>query len=55
MKLSEEEKARRKAQRVADAKAELDAYIEKVVAEAPPFTQAQRDLIAGLLRPRRDQ
>ena len=29
----------------------LAAYIERVVAEAPPLTSAQRDRIAALLRP----
>ena len=33
------------------AAAKLDAYIKKVVAEAPPLTDAQRDRIAALLRP----
>lgn len=30
--------------------ARLEAYIEKVVAEAPPLTAAQRDRLAVLLR-----
>jgi len=33
------------------AAAKLDAYIQKVVAEAPPLTDEQRDRIAALLRP----
>lgn len=33
------------------AAAKLDAYIKKVVAEAPPLTDEQRDRIAALLRP----
>ena len=33
------------------AAAKLDAYVKKVVAEAPPLTGAQRDRIAALLRP----
>lgn len=33
------------------AAAKLAAYVEKVVAEAPPLTDAQRDRIATLLRP----
>ncbi|MFF5862646.1 hypothetical protein [Micrococcus luteus] len=33
------------------AAAKLDAYVKKVVAEAPPLTNAQRDRIAALLRP----
>jgi hypothetical protein len=33
------------------AAAKLTAYIEKVVAEAPPLTDEQRDRIAVLLRP----
>ena len=30
--------------------ARLEQYIERVVDEAPPLTQAQRDRLAGLLR-----
>lgn len=42
-------------QTVSDAKrdlaaAKLEAYIARVVAEAPPLTSAQRDKLAGLLR-----
>lgn len=33
------------------AAAKLDAYIKKVVSEAPPLTDEQRDRIAALLRP----
>lgn len=33
------------------AAAKLDAYVKKVVAEAPPLTDAQRDRIAALLCP----
>lgn len=33
------------------AAAVLEQYVAKVVAAAPPFTPAQRDRIAALLRP----
>lgn len=33
------------------AAAKLEAYVERVVAEAPPLTPEQRDRIAALLRP----
>nr|WP_298984780.1 hypothetical protein [uncultured Micrococcus sp.] len=33
------------------AAAKLDAYVKRVLAEAPPLTDAQRDRIAALLRP----
>jgi hypothetical protein len=32
---------------------ETDEYISKVVAQAPPLTPEQRDLLAELLRPTR--
>lgn len=35
-------------------KAEIDAYVTRVVAEAPPLTDEQRDRIAVLLRPAAD-
>lgn len=31
--------------------AKLEDYIRRVVAEAPPLTDQQRELLAGLLRP----
>jgi hypothetical protein len=34
----------------AKRKAALDAYIKKVVAEAPPLTPSQRDRLAVLMR-----
>lgn len=49
--LSDEEKAARAAAREAKRKAEIQAWAEKVVAEAPPLTQEQIDAIAILLRP----
>jgi hypothetical protein len=44
------------ADRIKDARrdlaaAKLEAWIIKTVAEAPPLTVAQRDKLAGLLRP----
>jgi hypothetical protein len=33
------------------AAAKLDAYIQRVIAEAPPLTPEQRDRLAVLLRP----
>jgi hypothetical protein len=30
---------------------DLDAYVKKIVAEAPPLTEAQKCRIAALLRP----
>ena len=33
------------------AAAKLETYVERVVADAPPLTPAQRDRIAALLRP----
>lgn len=33
------------------AAANLEDYVSRVVAEAPPLTNSQRDRIAGLLRP----
>lgn len=35
------------------AAAKLEAYVQKVVANAPPLTSSQRDRIAVLLRPAR--
>lgn len=49
--LSDEEKAVRAAAREAKLKAEINAWAEKVVAEAPPLTQEQIDTIAVLLKP----
>jgi hypothetical protein len=49
--LSDEEKAARAAAREAKRKAELDAWVAKTVAEAPPLSQAQIDQIATLLKP----
>jgi hypothetical protein len=52
-KMTEEEKQRRKADREAARTAEQDAYIKRLVAEAPPLTSEQRAKLASLLRPHR--
>jgi hypothetical protein len=38
--------------KTADAKCDpIDAYVERVLAEAPPLTEQQRTKLAELLRP----
>lgn len=51
VRMTEEQKAARKAEREAKQKAELKAYIDKVVAEAPPLTDEQANRISVLLYP----
>lgn len=50
-KMTEEEKAARKAEREAKQKAELEAYAKEVAAGFPPLTREQADVIATLLFP----
>lgn len=42
------ERAERRAEREAKAKAERQAYIDRLVAEAPPFTRADLDMLSAV-------
>jgi hypothetical protein len=52
-KMTEEEKQRRRTEREAARKAEMQEWIEREVAKAPPLTPEQRAKLAVLLRPHR--
>lgn len=52
--LSDEEKARRKAAREAEQAQRIKEWAEKVAAEAPPLQPWQIDLIAGIFRSARE-
>lgn len=50
MRLTQAEKDARKAERDTKAKIDLDAYVERTVAAAPPLTREQIDKLSRLLR-----
>lgn len=51
MAMSDQEKEARRQQREAEQKAKVDAYVKKVLAEAPPLSPEQADHLAALLGP----
>lgn len=51
MRLSDEEKARRRQDRERLHRETCEEYIKRIVEQAPPLTAEQRDVLARLLAP----